>query len=186
MLEQLTKIDATCLNRYRLTLPSSNQANIDYPKAYVNHMMFWADLHKIGLHCTSKTILTAPELYGSLSFVFSCASGQTPKTLKSKKSVAAFKVMAGALVGAKCSLRKRRLQAFRYKWAFLAAGVDLSGTGTGSSATGSLGLGLENVFIFELESLDYRAFEPLPGFDIQFDHRPYPYKSKGKSAKICA
>lgn len=162
MIEQLHKINNLSVSRYKLTLPKQIALNQTYAKAYMNHIFFWASLNKVILHSTSKKILTAPELYGSQNLALSCMAGQTPTVVKSKLSVAAFKVMVGALIGATCHIRKDRMQLFCYKWSFLAAAEEL----TGSIHTNAIGL--KNVFIFELDQLDYKAFEPLPGLYIQF------------------
>jgi ribosomal protein L5 len=133
-------------------------------------MLFWsgfdhfsARLNKIVLHSTSSTICATPELYGSLNVALSCCGGQTPQALKSRKSVAAFKVMAGTLVGGRCVLR-RTAHTFCYKWTFLSAAVfDQPRSSTSSSAVGT------NFFTFEVGLYDYKAFEPLPGLYVQFD-----------------
>jgi hypothetical protein len=163
-----------CIQRYHLSLQAPN-SNLKYPKAYLNHMLSWrrpglTQRHqsrrggnKIVLHSTSAKVCAHPELYGCLNLALSCCGSQTPQAVKSRKSVAAFKVMAGTLVGGRSVLRKATLQAFRYKWTFLSASEDLRGP----AKTRSIGSGF---FVFELGLLDYKAFEPLPGLYIQFDH----------------
>lgn len=161
MQDTLNQIGFRC-QRYHLTL-GAPAANLKYPKAYLNHMLRWPSLKKIILHSTSARVCATPELYGSLNLALSSCGSRTPHAVKSRKSVAAFKVMAGTLVGGRCVLRKGALSAFSYKWSFLSASEDLQGPARSSS----IGTGF---FVFELGLLDYKAFEPLPGLYVQFDH----------------
>ena len=174
MQDSLSYLGYRC-QRYTLTLPKIPITNTKYSKAYLDHMLRWPvftgedrpvqGLNKVLLHSTSAKICAMPELYGSLHLALStCCGGQTPKTVKSRKSVSAFKVMAGTLVGGRVTLRSTGpLHAFCYKWAFLAPSEDLRGP----RCTSSIGTGF---FVFELGRLDYKAFEPLPGLYVQFDH----------------
>lgn len=167
MINQLKHHNYLSLQRYSLTLPYKLLTNQQYPKAYVNHSYFWSTFSKVVIHSTSKKLLNTPELYGPLSLAFSCMSTQTPIMVKSKMSVSAFKVMSGSLIGSKSHLRGNRLTAFCYKWTFLSAAVeDLKGQLIANS------LGLRNLFVFELDQLDYRGFEPLSGLEIGFDSKP--------------
>ena len=117
-------------HHYTHHVPGSCQK---YPKAYVNHMLGWqgfqptqTGINKIILHSTSGILCTTPELYGSLSLALSCISGnQTPRAVKSKRSVAAFKVITGTLVGARSTIRSAL--DFCYKWTFLSASEHLNG-----------------------------------------------------------
>lgn len=177
MQDALNQIGRYC-QRYHLTIKSSSSPGGakkpigagKYPAAYHNHMLFWSGfnhfspcLNKIILHSTSSTICATPELYGSLNLALSCCGGQTPHAVKSRKSVAAFKVMAGTLVGGRCVLRRTRT--FCYKWTFLsAAAFDLEQRAfKNSNAVGT------SFFTFECGLYDYKAFEPLPGLYVQFD-----------------
>jgi ribosomal protein L5 len=133
-------------------------------KAYLNHMQFWQALNKTTVHGCSKKLLSMPELYASFSLALTCASCQTPSYVKSKMSVAAFKMMRGSVLGSRCALRGSRQINFCYKWSFLAPSADFK-----LSAKASTGVGLNNIFVFELDILDYDAFEPLPGLELSFD-----------------
>jgi len=176
--QQLKYIYNLGVKRYELTvplyLPSIKVKNKNqkkevafhgyYPKAYLNHMWFWNRFKKVIIHSTSKKLLHTPELYGSLNLAFSCIACQTPQMIRSKQSIAAFKVMSGTLVGATSHLRNEKLQEFCYKWSFLAASsLDLKGHDKSKT------VGLTNLFVFELDKLDYKEFEPLSGLDISFD-----------------
>lgn len=146
--------------------------------AYRNHMLFWSGfnhfspcLSKIVLHSTSGTICATPELYGSLNLALSCSGGMTPHAVKSRKSVAAFKVMAGTLVGGRSVLRSpSRMRAFCYKWTFLSAAAFEEKVPSRSDRafknSNSVGT---SFFTFECGLYDYKAFEPLPGLYVQFD-----------------
>jgi ribosomal protein L5 len=162
------------IGRYELVLPLLEQPaySLAYPKAYLTHIQFWNKMEKGVIHSTSKALLVEDEmseLYGSLSLALSIMSVQTPKFVKSKKSVAAFKVMKGMLTGSTSHLRKKRLLGFCYKWVFLGASLELTGSFPVGQAKSHGSLGLTNLFVFELDELDYICFEPLSGLDIGFE-----------------
>ena len=189
MQDVLNQIGRYC-QRYHNTMVSShdeNGAGSNYhsggnmrvpPAAYHNHMLFWSGfnhysspcLRKIILHSTSSTICATPELYGSLNIALSCSSGISPHPVKSRKSVAAFKVMAGALVGGRNVLRSSsRMHAFCYKWTFLSAAAFeekafFTRTAAAFKSSNSVGT---SFFTFECGLYDYKAFEPLPGLYVQ-------------------
>nr|UCS09822.1 ribosomal protein L5 [Percursaria percursa] len=149
---------------------------ISLTKAYFNHPKFWNNIKQITLHATSKELLSRNELYTAFYKCF-CCCGQTPRLIKSKQPIAAFKVIKGAIIGAQSNLHNKNLRLFCYKWAYLAAElhtqllVDRDPTGLekhkGLISQGSIGI--NNIFVFpELDKLDYNLFQPIPGFDLRF------------------
>lgn len=171
--------------RYHLTFQAPTDHE-DCRAAYRSHMLFMPGfdhfsprIKKIVLHSTSGIICHTPELYGSLNLALSCICGRTPEALKSRKSVAAFKVMAGTLVGGRCVLRSHFMaRMFGYKWAFLCAAVGTIKEDThaknalfkpqGRFAGPTTAVGTD-FFSFECGLYDYKAFEPLPGLYVQYD-----------------
>lgn len=132
---------------------------------YINHPVIW-NHNKVILHASSSKLAANPSYYGSYSLVFASCSGQIPKVVKAKQSVASFKLVKGSIIGLQTYLRKRQMHQFHYKWSFLAASAD----GAANVNQRNNGYGLTNIFIFpELDLLDYYAFEPLSGFDLIFD-----------------
>lgn len=94
-------------------------------KAYFNHPKQWAKIEAITLHATSKRLLLSNELYTAFYKCF-CCCGQSPQIIKSKKAIAAFRVIKGAIIGAQSTLRNKSACFFLYKWAFLAAELSAS------------------------------------------------------------
>lgn len=182
-LEDALNLIGRYCQRYHLSIISSRETigAKKYPAAYHNHMLFWSgfnsfspSLNRVVLHSTSSTICATPELYGCLNLALSCCGGQTPHAIKSRKSIAAFKVMSGTLLGGRCDLRSSRTRTFCYKWAFLSAGafdenvLKNSVQSTTRSFKRATCVGT-SFFTFECGLYDYKAFEPLPGLYVQFD-----------------
>lgn len=138
---------------------------------YINHpMLEKSQFNKIILHASSSKLAANlhPAIYASYGLVFACISGQMPKVVKAKQSVASFKLVKGSVIGLQTIIRGRQMDQFRYKWSFLAASAD----GAANVSKNNKGYGLKNIFIFpELDLLDYYAFSPLSGFDLIFDSR---------------
>jgi ribosomal protein L5 len=145
--------------------PTFNQRR----KYYANHIQFWRHINQITLHITSGKLLSNIELYPSFYIAFCCLGNQAPQILRSKRAVAEFNVMRGAIIGARSYLQNQNKLYFLYKWAFIAAGLPLI---QHSSSKLVQCLGVHNIFIFpELDKYDYYLFEPIGGFDLSFNNQ---------------
>nr|AZP40202.1 ribosomal protein L5 [Ulva flexuosa] len=161
-------------------------ATKDYPytnatKAHLNHPKLWDSITQVVLHATTKKLLSQNELYTAFYKCF-CCCGQTPRLIKSRQPIAAFKVIKGAVVGAQSHLHKKAVRLFCYKWSFLSAELSTlqllikdeihSQTKKESIIAINQGsIGINNIFIFpELDKLDYSLFQPIPGFDLTFHY----------------
>lgn len=161
-------------------IESNGYANMT--KAHFNHPRLWNSITQICLHATTKKLLSQSELYTAFYKCF-CCCGQTPRLIKSKQPIAAFKVIKGAVVGVKCHLRKKSSHLFCYKWSFLSADLNTSQLLISPEPTmlaqksktftvlGHGTIGINNVFILpELDKLNYALFQPIPGFDLTFHY----------------
>ena len=75
-------------------------------------------------------------------------------------------MMQNTVLGSCVHLRHHNRILFGYKWAFIAPNASAFAHAQAGSA-----LGVKNMFGFELDSLDYDAFENIPGCDIQWDFK---------------
>ena len=142
-------------------------ANSRKTKNYANHVKFWRRINKITLHITSGTLLSNIELYPSFYIAFCCFGNQAPQIIRSKRAVAEFSVIRGAIIGARSHLQNQNRLYFLYKWAFIAAGLPLIKHTSGGLIQC---LGVQNIFIFpELDKYNYYLFEPIGGFDLTFN-----------------
>ena len=167
--------------RYELYLPRHEQFKLNQTKAYLSHNQFCPWTQNIVVHSTCKTLLNQPERYGSFSMALHIASGQQTRCVKSKQNLASFKMMQNHALGCIGCLRKLTRLNFSYKWAFLAPGQVNSNpkkawvpvtnvrSDTKLNSEGAKAqLGLNNVFVFELDHLDYGLFEFIPGLDLSY------------------
>lgn len=158
--------------------PIRNNPYVKATKAHFNHPKLWNNIKQIVLHATTKKLLAQSELYTAFYKCF-CCCGQTPRLIKSSQSIAAFKVIKGAVVGAQSHLHKKTARLFCYKWSFLSAeltalqllikeGVYLQKKGD-DIGLNQASIGINNIFIFpELDKLNYSLFQPISGFDLTF------------------
>nr|YP_010021553.1 ribosomal protein L5 [Ulva rigida]QOL10394.1 ribosomal protein L5 [Ulva rigida] len=159
------------------TLPIQLKGYTKATKAHFSHPRLWSSIMQISLHATTKKLLSQSELYTAFYKCF-CCCGQTPRLIKSKQPIAAFKVIKGAIVGVKCHLRKKSTYLFCYKWCFLSAdlapfelliGAEPKLLTRKSEGLGHATMGINNVFILpELDKLNYTLFQAIPGFDLTF------------------
>lgn len=167
--------------RYELYLPRHEQPKLNQAKSYLSHNQFCPWTQGIVVHTTCKTLLNHPERYGSFSMALHIASGQQARLVKSKQSLASFKMMQNQALGCCACLRKLTRLHFSYKWAFLAPGQADATSKKAFTAASSLvpntrlnagvpqaDLGLNNVFVFELDHLDYGLFEFMHGLDLSY------------------
>lgn len=131
-------------------------------------------------------------------------SGQKPVVTKAKKSIAAFKLRDGMLVGCKVTLRRARMYEFLDRLINIALPRvrDFRGVSYKSfDGSGNFSLGLKeqiifpeidydkvdqirgmNIVICTTANNDDEARELLRGFDMPFSGEPTPEKNNGESA----
>ena len=96
-------------------------------------------------------------------------TGQKPITTKSKKSIAAFKIREGAVIGCKVTLRAKKMYDFAYKLFNIALPRvrDFRGVSTNSfDGKGNYSIGIKEQLIFP--EIDYEKIDKLRGMDIIF------------------
>nr|YP_010003128.1 ribosomal protein L5 [Ulva torta]AZP40240.1 ribosomal protein L5 [Ulva torta] len=168
-----------CKNNNLSALKSYPYANAT--KAHLNHPKLWDSITQVVLHATTKKLLSQSGLYTALYKCF-CCCGQTPRLIKSRQPIAAFKVIKGAVVGAQSHLHKKAARLFCYKWSFLSAElgtfkllikdqINLQTKKDTDTVINQGSIGINNIFIFpELDKLNYSLFQPIPGFDLTFHY----------------
>lgn len=94
-------------------------------------------------------------------------TGQKPVTTKSKKSIAAFKLRDGMVIGAKVTLRKDRMYEFYDRLVNIALPRvrDFRGVnGKGFDGNGNFAMGLKEQIVFP--EIDYDKVDNVRGMDI--------------------
>lgn len=167
------------INLEKQTIKSNTYVNAT--KAHFNHPKLWNNITQIVLHATTKKLLSQSDLYTAF-YKFFCCCGQTPRLIKSRQPIAAFKVIKGAVIGAQSHLHKKAVRLFCYKWSFLSAElttlqllikdqINLQKKKDSRIALNQGSIGINNIFIFpELDKLNYSLFQPIPGFDLTFHY----------------
>jgi len=145
---------------------------------YVNHIKFWKQINTITLHITSGKLLSSVELFPSFYMAQCCFGNQGPQIIRSKRAVAEFGVVKGAIIGTRSHLHKQKKYYFLYKWLFIAAGLSptenpisklVKNPRAKHPVFSAQCFGVNNVFIFpELDKYNYYLFEPIGGFDLTF------------------
>ena len=159
--------------------PLKKSIYVNATKAHFNHPKQWDRIKQIVLHTTTKKLLAQNQLYTAFYKSF-CCCGQTPRLIKSSRSIAAFKVIKGAVVGAQSNLHRKAVRLFCYKWSFLSAELTplqlliknpINLQKKDSTMLNQASIGINNIFIFpELDKLNYNLFQPIPGFDLTFHY----------------
>jgi ribosomal protein L5 len=153
-------------------------------KAYLNHPAFWTHLSKIIIHCNSKRLIEQSAYYGGLNLALTCIGTQTPCLIKSKKSVAVFKMFKNSPMGAVNNLRNKNIIGFCYKWTFLCPFIDLKNPTNfslpnllfipfkeGQSKGQKNSIGIKNVLAFPELNFNYQLFQSLSGLEIGFQKK---------------
>jgi len=94
-------------------------------------------------------------------------TGQRPVTTKAKKSIAAFKLRDGMVIGAKVTLRKERMYEFYDRLVNIALPRvrDFRGVnGNGFDGNGNFAMGLKEQIVFP--EIDYDKVDKVRGMDI--------------------
>lgn len=188
MQKQFLQWHAHTFQRYELTLRkfikkpiliistntnTKSQTHLKIPNPMSSVTQHYGRLEKICLQSNSRLLLNQIELYNTLYQTLSCVSGaQCPQPIKSKHSEAGFKLLKGHTFGAACHLRKKKMLGFSYKWFFIAPCLDsLKHASNYDTFEKNLVCGINNVFIFELDRLNYQTFELMTGLDIAFNFK---------------
>lgn len=150
-----------------------NQHEIQNKTVCFTHCSHWGHLNKLCLHVHSSKLLTQPELYTTFYQALACVgSGQSPRVIKSKMSISAYKVIKGSLVGTSSTLRSNRMYDLCYKWFFISASLEQSKAGLNSllftNNFQNTIVGIGNIFIFEVDRLNYDTFEPMSGLELVY------------------
>ncbi len=118
-----------------------------------------------------KLITTHPEskdkIIEDASYILSMMTGQKPKIVTARKSVAGFKLRKGMPIGLKVTLRGERMYAFLYKLINLALPRvrDFSGVSPNSfDGRGNYSLGLKEQLVFP--EIEYDKIDRIRGMDI--------------------
>lgn len=110
----------------------------------------------------SRALETAPEQLGAIA-------GQKPVATKAKKAVAGFKVREGQVIGAKVTLRGRRMYEFLDRLITLALPRirDFRGVArSGFDGKGNYALGLREQTVFP--EIDYSTVDKVRGLQVVF------------------
>jgi large subunit ribosomal protein L5 len=136
-------------------------------QCFIETIMEIAPPQKIVLSTSSKkTIQDKKQLLVGLA-ALKMISGQKSQTTRAKKSIAAFKLREGGIIGCKTTLRKKALYSFIDKLVFLALPrARLSLIYRGIDVDSCFTIGINDPFIFiELEGY-YDLFQSLHGIDV--------------------
>lgn len=167
MITSILYVCERTFSRYELYLPRVDYETHKgaYAKERLAHAIFWHPnkINKVVVHSNSKKLINQNDLYASLFLALAIISAQSPRIIKSKQSISGFKMMQNTVLGSCVHLRHHNRIWFCYKWAFLGPNAGLFSQGKTGSA-----LGFKNMFAFELDSLDYDAFEAIAGCDVQW------------------
>ncbi|MBC7195469.1 MAG: 50S ribosomal protein L5 [Caldisericia bacterium] len=110
---------------------------------------------------------TDPKAVEKTSEEFKLITGQKPIFIKAKKSIASFKVRKGMVIGAKVTLRGKRMEEFFEKLINIALPRirDFKGLSRKSfDGRGNYTFGVEEQLIFP--EIDYDKVDKIRGFDI--------------------
>lgn len=111
---------------------------------------------------TSRPTKELDSAYQDLALI----TGQHPKTIKAKKSVAGFKIRDGMIVGASVTLRGKRMYSFLEKLIHidLPRVRDFKGIEAAGDGAGNYSIGISDQLIFP--EIPYESADMRRGFDI--------------------
>jgi len=157
--------------KHHMKYPSSSIFNRDFLlKINVRNTFEIPKLSHISMNLTSRS-LVAEKKHSLFPLVgLSLLSGQQPKVLRAKKSVAAFKLKKNAIIGCQLTLRKEKMRSFLQNLAVLVLPQmkkDPIFSNRTLAETSVLQLGFtEFLFFPELEK-NFELFETMQGCSIQ-------------------
>lgn len=132
------------------------------PAAYLNHPLNWSCQSQIVIHAASAKLVQDNSYYGPLTLAFACVGGQSPRMIRSKQSITAFKLVKHCFMGGFSGLRRKHLLQFQYKLCWLAPKACLPKDSNKPS------VGVQYFAFPELDLLDHNAFEKLRRFELHF------------------
>jgi len=162
--EQLYIWDLMTMRRYARLCNFPNVLST----AYLNHPLNWScksKASKVIVHAASEKLVNVNAYFTPLTLGFACVGGQSPSTIKSKKSVAAFKLVKNSFMGGLSSLRRKHLLQFQYKFSWISP--------NSCSNLNGRSIGIKYLVFPELDLIDYYAFETLQGFELHFITKPF-------------
>ena len=98
-------------NRYKLFYSSIIRKEFIYRNSF-NNLYQIPKISKITIQSTSKHIVDNKKHILSLVYALKLITGQKPLLIKSKKSIASFKIREGMIIGVKVILRNENLYNF--------------------------------------------------------------------------
>ena len=126
-------------------------------------------IEKVVLNMGIKEGLTDIKLLEHLVHELGQITGQKPVITRAKKSISAFKLRAGAAVGAKVTLRRSRMYEFMERLFNVAMPRirDFRGfSPTSFDSSGNYSFGIQEQFIFP--EVEYDKMRKIQGMDITF------------------
>ncbi len=126
-------------------------------------------IRKIVLNVGLGEALDNPKAVDAAVRDLSTITGQQPVVTRARKSIAAFKLRAGAPVGAKVTLRGGRLWAFldRLMNIALPRTRDFRGVSNKFDGRGNYTLGLREQLLFP--EIDYDSIDKVRGFEVSIN-----------------
>lgn len=136
---------------------------------YENNMAV-PKFRKIVVNCSIKDALQDKKILDSIMEEMALITGQRPLITRAKKSVSAFKLRKGALIGAKVTLRRNYMYEFfdRLVNVVIPRIRDFQGfPGTSFDGRGNYSFGIEEQLIFP--EISYEKIKKPHGFDITIE-----------------
>ena len=174
------RYDLTCIkhiynNHCKLTennLKQTRVAKAQHLNPVSNVTQHYKHLDKICLQSNSKLLHDTIEHYNTFYQTFNIiTSGQCPQAIKSKRSEAAFKLIKGQTFGLSNDVRKKKMLGLSYKWFFIAPNLEHFKLQKRYISKKNRIYGINNIFIFECDRLNYQTFEKMTGLDICFSFK---------------
>lgn len=150
--------------RYREEIAPALQLEMNYSNPWQTPR-----LTKVVLNIGLGEALLNPHVLEAATKQLSTITGQKPKITKARKSIAAFKLREGNVIGAMVTLRSHRMYDFvdRLLNASLPRIRDFRGVSrTGFDGRGNYSLGLREQVIFP--EIDYNEIDHLRGLQVTF------------------
>ena len=150
--------------RYRAEVVPALMEEFDY-----DNIMQVPRIRKIVLNVGLGEALDNPKVVDHAVRDLATITGQQPVVTRARKSIAAFKLRAGAPVGAKVTLRGNRLWAFldRLMNIALPRTRDFRGVPTKFDGRGNYTLGLREQLLFP--EIDYDSIDKVRGFEVSIN-----------------
>jgi large subunit ribosomal protein L5 len=134
---------------------------------YTNPMQL-PRLEKVVVNMSTKDIVQNSKLIDNVVEELFLITGQKPVITRSKKAIAAFKLREDVVIGAKVTLRGKRMYDFLYKLIYIALPGSRDFKGFSSrkqfDRTGNFSLGIKEQVVFP--EINYDKVDKIRGMDI--------------------